>query len=279
MSSRMPCRTARHPGDAMRQLELFEHHVPDRPSRSAPEPPAPKPPLPPPKPDAAAVLARRLGPLLPKKIASLTLTDNRTRILSARPRKGALEVRIHRSFTDAPGEVLERVAEFLGGARGHRRKLALAAIRRYFDERGPDAEPSAPRRIHLDPVGRCHDLRELRDEVNRECFAGRLALEIGWGKNSRPRRRGSYSIRLGSYDLKKGFVRIHPVLDQAEVPRWVVKTIVFHEMLHAVIPPIEGPGRRSIHPPEFREAERAFPHYHATERWLDEHLPRLLGVR
>ncbi len=63
------------------------------------------------------------------------------------------------------------------------------------------------------------------------------------------------------------------------MPRAVVESVVYHELLHAAIPPVEQPGqRRQIHPPEFRRREREFAHFDAAEDWLAENLGRLAGV-
>ncbi len=54
-------------------------------------------------------------------------------------------------------------------------------------------------------------------------------------------------------------IRIHPLLDDSRVPRTFVEYIVFHEMLHAVVPSDRSSGRRYDHPEAFRVLERSFP--------------------
>ena len=70
-------------------------------------------------------------------------------------------------------------------------------------------------------------------------------------------------------------IRIHNVLNATDVPDDVFVTIVFHEMLHLEIPPIETPGGTwDTHPPAFREAEhQRSPNYDASWEWLNMHLP------
>jgi hypothetical protein len=72
-------------------------------------------------------------------------------------------------------------------------------------------------------------------------------------------------------------IRIHPLLDQPFVPRYVVETIVFHEMLHQLIPRQRVNGRWRVHPPAFRLQERRFPYYRQAKQWQHRHLARLLG--
>ena len=61
------------------------------------------------------------------------------------------------------------------------------------------------------------------------------------------------SIRLGTYTHDQQLVRIHPALDQPEVPRFFVAFVVFHELLHHVVPAERRSGRIDYHPPAFRK--------------------------
>jgi hypothetical protein len=220
----------------------------------------------------------RLAHVLGGALHSVVLTDNRSRIVSSRPRDGALEVRIHRSFALAPKKTLIAVGKFLGGARGAARRRALDAIREHFERH--QGEPR-PRRVKLRSKGRHFDLIEVLSEVNHRFFKGELELTITWGRTPVRRRRGrGISLRLGSYHHDQRLIRIHRALDGSEVPRYVVESVIYHEMLHAVMPPTRpNGGRRRIHPPEFRRRERQFPDYERAERWITENLPRLAGKK
>lgn len=70
-------------------------------------------------------------------------------------------------------------------------------------------------------------------------------------------------------------IRIHNVLNAPDVPEGVFEMIVFHEMLHLRIPPVQRPsGSWDAHPPAFCEAERAqSPNLDTAWAWLDEHVP------
>ncbi len=260
------------------QLQLFGTREP----ATAPPPDAVPVKAPPQAPDGAA-LRRRLDLLLPAGVASVALTDNRSRIFSARQHPdGRLAVRIHRCFVLAGDPTLRAVAELLSSRRrGKRRDQRLAAVRDHF-QRHAERRDEAPRRrtLVLRPVGRCFDLRQLRDEVNARYFGGTLEVHITWGRAPSHRRRGRcFSIRLGSYDERQNLVRVHPSLDRAEVPRYVVESVVHHELLHAAMPPATVNGRRRLHPPEFRRRERLFEHYRKAERWIEKHLTQLARNR
>lgn len=232
--------------------------------------------------EAAEVLEERLRAILACPLHSLTLTNNRARIFSARPAPPgtAIDLRIHHSFVEAPERVLGAVKDYLESGRGSAlRRRALASIRQYFDGQ-TEAAPAPTRARTLRPVGRVWDLRVLRDVVNQTYFAGGVEVDITWGRApSRQKRRhkSGFSIRLGSYHARDRLVRIHPHLDRPEVPQYVVESVVHHEMLHAVLPPVVKNGRRYLHTPEFRRRERLYQQHEEAEAWLAAHLPRLAG--
>lgn len=228
-------------------------------------------------------LFERLRARLGEALASLVLTDNRSRIVSARSDSaGRLALRVHRSFEKAEADVLDSLARFLTAPR-RLRVQALAVLRRYFQEAVYQPTPSAPtRKARLRPIGRVFDLRNLRDEINSQYFASQLEVEITWGKAGTPkrrRRRGGYSIRLGSYQDRQKLVRIHPVLDSPEVPPFVVAAVVHHEMVHAAVPVIVKNGRRLVHGAEFRRLERLFEHHALAEAWIAANVERLARSR
>lgn len=228
-------------------------------------------------------LQRRLNRLTGGRLRSLELTDNRKIILSVRSgrvgNRAPLELRIHRSFTQAPEDVLQAVATFVESRRGSdRARQALAVIREHFSAHRSSART---RRYRLQPEGLALDLRELRDDLNERYFAGRLKAEITWGSSGAQGCRGrkTSSLQLGSYSYEDRLIRIHRVLDDPGVPRYVVEAVVYHELLHADMPPEVRGGKRYFHTPEFRRRERLYRNLGRAERWIGEHLPELLRAR
>lgn len=114
-----------------------------------------------------------------------------------------------------------------------------------------------------------YDLDQMLAEIASEYFPGVTLPVIRWGRKvTRKKRR---SIRLGSYFRPTTTIRIHPLLNAHEVPRYFVQSIVFHEMLHHVL--------GGSHNRRFHRAERNF-RYHAEAReWLRANLLLLLGLR
>ena len=118
----------------------------------------------------------------------------------------------------------------------------------------------------LKPEGEVHNLSEIFQAVNAGYFDAKLDLRITWfGRGNIPRTR----ILYGSYHHLRKEVRVNRILDQEKVPRSVVEFIVYHEMLHHVLPPRRGKnGRRNIHHQEFKEKEREFEHFMDAKTFL-----------
>jgi predicted SprT family Zn-dependent metalloprotease len=102
-----------------------------------------------------------------------------------------------------------------------------------------------------------------------------VEAKIGWGRSGAMP--GRSSIRTGVYLHAARAIRIHPALDREDVPAFYVASVVFHEMLHQVVPPAERGGRRSIHGREFRRRERAFPEHARAAAWERENVHLLLA--
>lgn len=253
------------------QLQLFQPEAPtDDGARPVSRPSAPD------RPECADGLASRLASRLGRPVNRLVVTDNRRRIFSARPQGDGFSVRVHRCLLDAPSPVLDHLATLIAGrgATTTRRK-ALGHLREHFERFGP-ALGNRPR-PDLETLGVVVDLAEVRDEIDRCHFDGRLAdVSITWGRNRR-RRRIARSIQLGSYDDRLRLIRIHRALDRPDVPRYVIASVVHHELLHAVFPPEPGNGRRRVHTPAFRRRERAFPDHRRAEAWIRANLTALLA--
>ncbi len=228
--------------------------------------------------DLEVAAARRLADALAGMLAEpvrLTVHDNRSTMVSFRRGRGEIHYRVHHMFLDAPQEVVRALASF---ARSRRPRAAprRGAGRRIDDyvrsQRGRIAPPGPPL---VEPRGRHHDLRALFDRLNAEHFGGAVVARIGWATWRRvPGRR---AIKTGVYLHDARLIRIHPALDRPGVPGYYVAAVVFHEMLHQVVPPEEAGGRRRVHGPEFRRREAAFPDLGRARAWEAAHLGLLLG--
>ena len=219
---------------------------------------------------AADELARSIAGQLKAQVR-LSITDNRSTMVSFRRRSGQLSMRLHHMFLGAPEHVVKALAEYAGKSNLSSGKV----IDRYVQSQRAAIRQRARARKNGSARGRCYDLKALFDDINARHFEGQVVAAISWGK--RPGKRRRKSIRLGVYDHATKEIRVHPALDRSEVPKFFVEYIVFHEMLHQRFPGEPGTRGHVHHPQAFRERERAFPHYAAALRWEKQHLKTLLA--
>lgn len=217
-------------------------------------------------------LQRRLGAYFKSGRARLIFTDNLHTMLSIKRGQGVYTLRLHRMFAAAPPAILRAIARY---AQTQDREAA-AELRRYIDGNEHLIRPAErPRAQHIDTQGAHYSLQELFDGLNERYFGGAICAKITWGPRTR-RRPGRESIKLGSYSLEEQLIRIHPVLDAADVPRFFVEWIIYHEMLHEVhdMPIVDG--RRVYHTPEFRRAEALFERFAEAVLWERTMVHKLL---
>ncbi len=217
-------------------------------------------------------LERKLRVAFPGPVI-LSITDNRHSIITHRVQKGILHARVHHMFLDAPAPVVDALVRYI--TRGDRD--ASATLGDYIDANGfrlARRKRNAP----LVSKGKHHDLLELFNTINERYFDGNINALITWGKRSTTAVKGKprKTIKLGSYSAFDRLIRLHPALDQKWVPRYFVASIVYHEMLHHVIPGSRGLGRVNLHPPEFKEREKQFRYFERALQWEKRHVARLL---
>lgn len=220
---------------------------------------------------ARQALERKLATAYPGPVV-LSVTDNRHSIVTHRCKDGVLRVRLHHMFLDAPPIVTDALVRYI--VAGDR--AAIALVGQYIDVNGARV-CKRPRSLKLVTKGKRHDLLRLFDDLNARYFGGTINALVTWGTRSTRRRTGPrQTIKVGSYSAAERLIRVHPALDRKWVPRYFVASIVYHEMLHHALPHTRGAGRRMLHPPEFRERERAFRYAERAATWEKEHIKRLL---
>lgn len=222
---------------------------------------------------AASRLADAIAELLGERVR-LAVHDNRSTMVSFRRVPEAVCYRVHHLFLDAPGEVVRALAAFAAPRlRNGRRREAGRRIDAWVRQNRAAIAPLDPGALRS--RGRYHDLGAILERLNAEHFGGAVRAGIGWGRDGggRPRR----SIKTGVYLHEARVIRIHRALDRPEVPGFYVAAVVFHEMLHQVVPGAESGGRRVVHGPEFRRRERAYPDHARAHAWEQANLAMLLG--
>jgi hypothetical protein len=130
--------------------------------------------------------------------------------------------------------------------------------------------------LNLQEDGRYFDLRAIFERLKQRHFPGRLrGYKVMWGRRRRQRPK-EYFV-FGTIQEEDRVIRINPLLDQQFVPLWFLEYVLYHEMLHSVVPDEPGSrGRRRVHTERFIQREREFPSYRRARRWEEENLARFL---
>jgi predicted metal-dependent hydrolase len=118
-------------------------------------------------------------------------------------------------------------------------------------------------------------LEEVKDEYRMSLGEDAGDVAIAWAPAPRvvlPRR----SIKLGSYSADTQIIRIHPALDQPEVPTYFIRWVIFHELLHHRFRADLKARTGRIHTPEFCRLEQSFSAYRSALSWERQHLDLLL---
>jgi len=237
---------------------------------------------------ARQALERRLAAAFPGRPVVLSITDNRCSIISHATKNGAVHARIHFMFLDAPIRVVRALVKYLTSDD----RDASRIVGDYIEANGDRLARRRPRAIPIHTKGKHHDLLAIFEDLNAKYFDGACHALITWGRRTRRKRGASRrAIKLGSYSNLERLIRIHPVLDKPWVPRYFVAYVVYHEMLHHMIPSARGTmraaswnvsssgghlGPRVLHPPEFLEREQLFRKYDRALDWERRHIGRLL---
>jgi hypothetical protein len=191
-------------------------------------------------------------------------------------RKGASWIiRISDHCRHAPSPVLEAIITILACKLLHRRSPKKSSqIYEHFRKEPQISDAVNERRLRKGRknfsghAGAHHSLYELYLEVNRDYFNNQIEIrQIGWGQ-----RRSR--ARLGHYDPVHHTIMLSPILDSPEVPGFVLRFIVYHEMLHAIFEGVPCHDKHRHHPPEFRRTEKAHPDFMKAKKFLREYCRR-----
>lgn len=126
---------------------------------------------------------------------------------------------------------------------------------------------------HKDIVGKYYNLLRIKERLEDRYFNRELKdLTIKWGRTTKN------VASLGRYYHRQKLITIAPILDSDFVPRYFIEYVVYHEMLHHVIPMPVVAGRRQVHSEAFLRAEAQFLHYKKALQWEEDNTLILIKV-
>jgi len=186
-----------------------------------------------------------------------------------RLREDIIHVRISDLLEGSPEGIIEAIAHILL-AKIYRKPiqpLHSTRYRRYVSSHDMTAKAHLLRQARgrkhiLSARGFIYDLDRIFEDLNQRFFYGLLARpQMTW---SRIRARNS----LAHYDPAHNAIVVSRVFDHAQVPRYAIEYIVYHEMLHLKHPVKLRGSRRCVHGPEFQAEEKLFPQLEEAKLFL-----------
>jgi len=177
-----------------------------------------------------------------------------------RLRQGKVLVRLSDLLEGAPSDVLHAIAHILL-AKLYRKEIETRHATRYrrylgrqdISRKAHLLRQERGRKVLLSAEGRHYNLEAIFEDLNARFFHGLLARPLmTWSRHASRQ-------SLGHYDPSHNTIVISRIFDRAEMPRYAVEYLVYHEMLHLKHPVKLNGSRRCVHPKAFQEEERLFP--------------------
>lgn len=230
--------------------------------------------------DIVAVQQKRIASYLSMMLqeeVEVAFTDNRATMISFKKKSGVLRLRLHKMFQQADDTILKALWVFIRGIPSIRASKKLDDFIK--SNQSQIRVRTKPRRQAVQPVGQHFNLQDVLARVSATYFAGETeGVCIGWGRyrQRRARRSRTRSRALATYCFEDQTIRVNPVMDTPRVPDFVIDWVVYHELLHHVLPVENSGGRKRYHTARFRTLERAFPLYLEARKWEQQNLDWLL---
>jgi len=213
---------------------------------------------------------RELRPRAPMPALDIRFCRFTSLNTTIRLREGKLLVRLSDLLEAAPEPVHHAIAHILLAklykklpiARVHadryRRYITSEAVARQAER----IRQTRGRKTILTAEGRCYDLDEVFESLNRRFFHGLLGRpQLTWSAHHARR-------MLGHYDAAHNTIMVSLVFDRPETPRCAVEYLLYHEMLHLKHPVKVKAGRRCVHSKAFQAEEKMFPELEAAKAYL-----------
>jgi hypothetical protein len=134
---------------------------------------------------------------------------------------------------------------------------------------------AGPLRKPRPPVEKNTNLLKHFDYINREFFGGHVCGGIGWRRLPFPKS-DDQCTTLGYCNFTERFISVNEVLDDARVPVWYLRFIIYHEMLHLNLGPTPG-GCKNMHNDLFLSYEQKHPDYKRAIDFDEKRMPHIIA--
>ena len=221
-------------------------------------------------------LQTRLKRLLNMDV-ELVVNENRCTMLNLLEKERSFaRLSVHKMFLEAPDPVIAAIAHYVKGTRknlGERNLVLREFIQGHLHSYDYTHLVNPQKLVQQ---GKVYHLKHLFDALNQKYFEGKLGLSLTWfGAPMQKRRR---RITFGQYFSGLRLIKMHRMLDDPFFPEFFVSFILYHEMLHSVVPGSKDTrGRFCIHGRAFKERERAFEDYQKAIEWEKNNKAKIFG--
>jgi hypothetical protein len=109
------------------------------------------------------------------------------------------------------------------------------------------------------------DLSDVFNKINNDFFNGDLDCFLRWGRGKS--KTSYHTVCVDENGNSFHLITIAGSYNRKSTPDFAIEAVMYHEMLHIAIPPINTNIKRSVHHRQFREMEKQFPYYKEWKAW------------
>lgn len=197
----------------------------------------------------------------------LIINDNRSTVLNVLKHEPEyIKVSVHKMFLKAPIKVKRALGSYIKDPKT-KDEGVHSTLNSFIQKKIDSIDYShRVRTLKLDSKGKVYDLRRVFTYLNRQYFNSTLDMSISWF--GRGHKKGTNCHTLGYYCNSMNLIKIHRALDKRSIPAFYLYFVVYHEMVHSLVPGrINSRGQWIIHGPEFKRKEKKFVKYKQATEW------------
>lgn len=175
------------------------------------------------------------------------------------------EIHVHSVFLKADKNLLADIVDFILERNKNELKNIKKRLSDFFHENHEVKNVKINTKYKYKNINEMflNIIGELKDEFIKIDFT---KIKITWGRVTAYRSR---CIRFGSYDKKKNIIRLHPILDNDNIPDFFINSIIYHETAHFIV--FENNRKAKSHNRDFYKLLKNIdPFFLKSKRWEKE---------